>query len=207
MPSLDPETLPQQDRYRLMISAIVPRPIAWVTTLFPDGTVNAAPFSYFNGVSSTPPLVSVAVGRRGRVPAGVSRKKDTVANLERTGECVVNLVPAPAARAMVDSSVVSEVARNGLATVPSETVAVPGLAEARVRMECRVHTMLDLPEAFTTLVVARVIRFRFAEGVLGPDGLVDLRALDPVGRLGGESYCRVTEVMQVPRPVTGGQAG
>ena len=203
MPSIDPDTLSAKDRYRLMISAIVPRPIAWVTTLFPDGTVNAAPFSYFNGVSSSPPLVSVAVGRRGRVPEGVARKKDTVANLERAGELVVNLVSAPAARAMVDSSVVSEVSRNGLALVASEAVAVPGLADARVRMECRVHALLDLPEANTTLVVARVLRFRVAEGVLGKDGLVDLSALDPVGRLGGESYCRVTGVMEVPRPAAG----
>lgn len=200
MTSLDPDTLSAADRYRLMISAIVPRPIAWVTTLFPDGSVNAAPFSYFNGVSSTPPLVSVAVGRRGRVPEGVSRKKDTVANLERTGELVVNLVSGPAAEAMVSSSVVSEVARNGLATVPSEAVAVPGLAAARVRMEARVHALLDLPEAHVTLVVARVLRFRFADGVLDARGLVDLAALDPVARLGGEEYGRVADVRAIPRP-------
>jgi flavin reductase (DIM6/NTAB) family NADH-FMN oxidoreductase RutF len=183
-----------------MISSIVPRPIAWVTTLFPDGSVNAAPFSYFNGVSSTPPLVSVAVGRRGRVPEGIPGKKDTVSNLERQGELVVNLVPAHAAAAMVHSSVVSEVARNGLALVPSGTVAVPGLAVARLRLECRVHALLDLAEANSTLVVARVLRFVAEDGVLGPDGLADLRALDPLGRLGGEDYCRVTEVLTVPRP-------
>ncbi len=204
MPSIDPDALDASGRYRLMISAIVPRPIAWVTTLFPDGSVNAAPFSYFNGVSSSPPLVSVAVGRRGRIPEGVSRKKDTVANLERTGELVVNLVSGPAAGAMVASSVVSEVARNGLETVPSETVAVPGLAAARVRMEARIHALLDLPEAHTTIVVARVLRFRVAEGVLDARGLVDLAALDPVGRLGGEDYGRVTEVRTIPRPDAGG---
>ena len=200
MPSIDPDALTATDRYRLMISAIVPRPIAWVTTLFSDGSVNAAPFSYFNGVSSTPPLVSIAVGRRGRVPEGVSRKKDTVANIERTGELVVNLVSGPAAEAMVASSVVSEVRRNGLATEPSDTVAVPGLAVARVRMEARVHALLDLPEAHTTLVVARVLRFRVAEGILDARGLVDLPALDPVARLGGEDYGRVAEVRAIPRP-------
>jgi flavin reductase (DIM6/NTAB) family NADH-FMN oxidoreductase RutF len=199
MPTIDPDALSPKERYRLMISALVPRPIAWVTTLFPDGSVNAAPFSYFNGVSSTPPLVSVAVGRRGRVPAGVSPKKDTVANVERTGELVVNLVSGPAARDMVASSVVSECARNGLALVPSGTVAVPGLAAARLRLEARLHALLDLPEASTSLVIARVLRIVAADGVIGPGGLVDLRALDPVGRLGGEDYCRVVDVITIPR--------
>ena len=203
MPSIDPQSLSPADRYRLMISAIVPRPIAWVTSLFPDGSVNAAPFSYFNGVSSSPPLVSVAVGGRGRVPEGVSRRKDTAVNIERTGELVVNLVSVEAAVPMVGSSAVSEVARNGLATVPSETVAVPGLALARVRFECRVHTLLDLPESRTTLVIARVLRLVAAEGGLGADGLVDLAALDPLGRLGGEAYCGVREPFTVARPRAG----
>jgi len=200
MPSIDPDALSPSDRYRLMISAIVPRPIAWVTTLFPDGSMNAAPFSYFNGVSSTPPLVSVAVGPRGRVPEGVSRVKDTAANAARTGELVVNLVSHPLREAMVASSVTSEVASNGLATVPSEAVAVPGLRDARFRMECRVHRLVEIEEAGTTLVLARVLRFHAAEGVLGADGLVDVRALDPVGRLGGESYCRLGDLMEIPRP-------
>lgn len=191
MASIDPLSLTPADRYRLMISAIVPRPIAWVTTLFPDGRVNAAPFSYFNGVSSTPPLVSVAVGRRGRVPEGVSRKKDTLANIEHRGELVVNLVSRPAGEAMVASSVTSEVEANGLATVPSESVAVPGLALARVRLECTVHTLLDLPEAHTSLVIARVLRVVADDGILDGDGLVDLAALDPLGRLGGETYTAV----------------
>lgn len=204
MPAIDPDALSPKDRYRLMISALVPRPIAWVTTLFPDGSANAAPFSYFNGVSSTPPLVSVAVGRRGRVPAGVATKKDTVANIERTGELVVNLVSGPAAREMVASSVVSECARNGLALVPSETVAVPGLAAARLRLEARLHALLDLPEAGTSLVIARVLRVVAAEGVIGKDGLVDLEALDPVGRLGGEEYCRIGEVLSIPRELPAG---
>ena len=200
MPSIDPSTLSHGDRYRLMISAVVPRPIAWVTTLFPDGSVNAAPFSYFNGVSSTPPLVSVAVGPRGKVPEGISRTKDTAANAERTGELVINLVSGPAARAMVASSVTSEVARNGLATVPSEIVAVPGLRDARVRLECQVHRLVPIEEAGTTLILARVLRLVAAEGVLGRDGLVDVSALDPVARLGGESYCALRDPFDIPRP-------
>ena len=200
MPDIDLDALSHGDRYRLMISAVVPRPIAWVTTLFPDGSVNAAPFSYFNGVSSTPPLVSVAVGPRGKVPEGVSRVKDTAANAARTGELVVNLVSFPARREMVASSVTSEVARNGLAVTPSGTVAVPGLRDARLRLECRVHRLVEIEEAGTTILIARVQRMVAAEGVLGADGLVDLRALDPLGRLGGESYCRVAEPFEVPRP-------
>lgn len=182
-----------------MISAIVPRPIAWVTTLFPDGSVNAAPFSYFNGVSSTPPLVSVAVGPRGKVPAGVSPRKDTAANAERAGELVVNLVSGPAAEAMVASSGVSEIARNGLVTVPSESVRVPGLAMARVRLECRVHRIVEIEEAGTSLILARVLRLVAADGVLGPDGFVRLEALDPVARLGGQDYGSVASVRTIAR--------
>jgi len=177
----------------------VPRPIAWVTTLFPDGSVNAAPFSYFNGVSSTPPIVSVAVGARGRVPEGVSRRKDTAANAEREGELVVNLVSGPAAEIMVGSSAVSEVARNGLATVPSEAVRVPGLEAARVRLECRVHRIVEIEEAGTSLILARVVRIAAADGVLGPDGFVRLEALDPVARLGGEQYGSVASVRTIGR--------
>jgi flavin reductase (DIM6/NTAB) family NADH-FMN oxidoreductase RutF len=199
VPDLDPDALSPAERYRLLISAVVPRPIAWVTTLFPDGSVNAAPFSFFNGVSSSPPVVSVAVGPRGRVPAGVSPRKDTVANAGRTGELVVNLVPAAAAAAMVASSGVSECARNGLALVPSGSVAVPGLAASPFRMECRLRNLVEVEEAGTTLILARVLRFVAADGVLGPDGLVDLRALDPLARLGGESYARVGEPFRVPR--------
>jgi flavin reductase (DIM6/NTAB) family NADH-FMN oxidoreductase RutF len=199
MPSIDPDALSHADRYRLMISAIVPRPIAWVTTLFPDGSVNAAPFSYFNGVSSTPPIVSVAVGARGRVPEGVSRRKDTAANAEREGELVVNLVSGPAAEIMVGSSAVSEVARNGLATVSSAAVRVPGLEAARVRLECRVHRIVEIEEAGTSLILARVVRIAAADGVLGPDGSVRLEALDPVARLGGEQYGSVASVRTIGR--------
>lgn len=197
MPSIDPDTLDPAGRYRLMISAIVPRPIAWVSTRFPDGRVNAAPFSYFNGISSTPPLVSFAAGRRSRVPDDVAKKKDTIANIERWGDFVINLVSGPAAPAMVRSSQVSEVAENGLETVASETVETPGLAVARVRLECTLHAQLDLPEAFTTLVIGRVRRLVAADGVLGEDGLVDLAALDPVGRLGGSDYCAVGEPITI----------
>ena len=182
-----------------MISAIVPRPIAWVTTLFPDGSVNAAPFSYFNGVSSTPPIVSVAVGPRGKVPEGVSKRKDTAENAGREGELVVNLVSGPAAEAMVASSGVSEVARNGLRTVPSDAVRTPGLADARVRLECRLHRVVEIEEAGTSLILARVVRIHAADGVLGPDGLVRIEALDPVARLGGETYGSVASVRTIAR--------
>ncbi len=195
MTSIDPAALSPRDRYRLMISAIVPRPIAWVTTLFPDGRVNAAPFSYFNGVSSTPPIVSIAVGRKGRK----GEKKDTLRNIEATGELVVNVVSHPSLRAMVASSGDSDAGRSGLRTVPSESVAVPGLADARVRFECKLHALLDLPEASATLVLARVLRIRADDAVLR-GGLVDPRALDPVARLGGDSYARIGDIVDVPRP-------
>jgi flavin reductase (DIM6/NTAB) family NADH-FMN oxidoreductase RutF len=200
MPFTDPEALDARGRYLLMISAVVPRPIAWVTTLFPDGSANAAPFSYFSGVSSTPPVVSVAVGHRVAPGEGW---KDTARNARDRGAFVVNMVPFDAAPAMVASSGVSEVDRNGLALVPSRSVEVPGLAAARLRLECRLHSLVEVEGARTTLILGRVTGIATEEGMLRPDGTADLAALDPVGRLGGETYCRVREPFVVPRPRRG----
>jgi flavin reductase (DIM6/NTAB) family NADH-FMN oxidoreductase RutF len=195
---VDPEHLDPKARYRLMISAIVPRPIAWVTTLSRDGVVNAAPFSFFSGISATPPLLAVFVGnRRDGTP------KDTLRNAAATLEMVVNVVPHTLAREMVASSEdlppgVSEVEKLGLATAPSSLVAPPRLAGCPVNMECRVAQVV--PFGGTSMLVGSILRIHVRDDLL-KDGTVDFGGLRPVGRLGGWRYLDpVGGVFTIPPP-------
>jgi flavin reductase (DIM6/NTAB) family NADH-FMN oxidoreductase RutF len=195
---LDPEGLTAPDRYRMLISAIVPRPIAWVTTVSPGGVVNAAPYSFFNGICSTPPLLAVCIGRRRD-----GSEKDTLRNARDTGEMVVNVAPRDLAREMVATSEefppeVSEPEVVGLALAASEVVKPPRLAGSPVNLECRVEQLL--PFEGTTMVVGRVLRVHVRDD-LWVKGQVDFDALCPVGRLGGTSYLDpVTGRFEIPRP-------
>jgi flavin reductase (DIM6/NTAB) family NADH-FMN oxidoreductase RutF len=182
---IDPEDLTKPERYKLMTSVVLPRPIAWVTTLFPDGKVNAAPFSFFNGISSSPPLIQVCIGkRRDGTP------KDTFANALREGEFVVNVVTRDLAEAMVATSAsldpgVSEMEEVGLAPAPSETIRTPGIAETPVRFECTLDRSIDF--GGTSMIVGRVRRFHVDDAVYG-EGAARFDRLRPVGRLGGLAY-------------------
>ena len=183
---IDPGGLTAPERYFLMTSGIVPRPIAWVTTRFEDGGVNAAPFSFFNGISSSPPLLMVAVGsRRDGTP------KDTLANAQATGEMVVNVVPRDQAETMVATSRdpgpgVSEVEELGLELADSSVIATPRLAVSPVAFECGVERTIDF--GGTTMIVGAVVSVHVADEVAASDGTVDFAKLRPVGRLGGTGY-------------------
>ncbi len=192
---LDPSTLDRREAYQLLISAILPRPIAFVTTRGPAGNVNLAPFSYFNGVSSVPPIVSIAVGstKRGR--------KDTWVNAERTGEFVVNVVVEALMDAVIAAAVehppeVSELELAGLRPAPSVRVQTPGVLESPVRMECRVERIVEVEG--TGLILGRVLHVHADDRVVTA-GLVDPRKAALVGRLGGDSYCRMGEIFERKR--------
>jgi flavin reductase (DIM6/NTAB) family NADH-FMN oxidoreductase RutF len=193
---VDPDGLTSRERYRLLISALVPRPIAWVTTLSENGGVNAAPFSFFGGISASPPLVAVSVGRR---PDGTP--KDTLANARRTGQMVVNMVPYDLREEMVRSSRpyppgVSEVEQVGLETAESQVVAPPRLAASPVNLECEVERTIDF--GGTTMIVGRVVRFHLRDDVV-ENGLVAFEKLRPLGRLGGIEYLDHLEgVVEIP---------
>lgn len=201
MKTVDPGDLAPQDVYRLMISAIVPRPIALVSTLGPDGVRNVAPFSFFSGVSSRPPLLSIAIG------AGRSGEKDTLRNIRATREFVVNVVSEPLAAAMVASSGdyppdVDEFEVAGLTPVPSDKVRCPRVGESPVQAECVLAQLVEQPGGSdATLVIGRVLRFHVARAVLDrASGTVDPRLLRPVGRLGGDLYATLEEPFALPRP-------
>lgn len=193
---LDPAVVPGPEMYRFLISVVVPRPIAFVSTRGADGAVNLAPFSYFNSISSVPPLVGIAIVDR------PGDDKDTLRNVRETGEFVVNLVCEPMLPAMARTAGewprgTSEFEISGLSPSPSERVAPPGVAESPVQLECRLHR--EIPLGNSILVVGEVVLARVSDEVL-TEGRVDPLKLKPVGRLGGEYYSLLREVVKENRP-------
>jgi flavin reductase (DIM6/NTAB) family NADH-FMN oxidoreductase RutF len=195
---IDPVELSPREAYSLLISAIVPRPIAWVSTLSPSGQPNLAPFSFFTGLTSNPPTLAVAIGRRRGQP------KDTASNIEARGEFVVNLVTADLARSMVLTSgdfppEVNEFEEASLTPLESERVAPPRVKESPVQMECRLEQILSVGRAETSLVIGEVLLFHIDDAFWsGTD--VEIADLKPVGRLGQNLYAAISETWEIPRP-------
>jgi flavin reductase (DIM6/NTAB) family NADH-FMN oxidoreductase RutF len=199
---IDLNRLSTRERYAWMIGTILPRPIAFVSTISPEGVVNLAPFSYFNGVSSTPPVLSVAVGpKRGGV------QKDTVRNVEATGELVVNVVTEAFGEAMVKTAAdwppeVSEFTVSGLTPIASKIVRPPRVGESPVSFECRVARIVRVgDEGFeTTIILAEVVLLHVADDVLR-NGMPDAEKIRPLARLGGDLYAGIGPVRAIPRHV------
>lgn len=195
---LNPDEMSPIERYHFMTSALVPRPIAWVTTCEPNGKVNAAPYSFFAGISSSPPLLGVCVGRRRD-----GSSKDTLRNAKEEGEMVVNMCPFDLRDQMVGCSKdfppgVSEIEKLRIETAPSETVEPPRIVGAKVSFECSVERIIEF--GGTSMIVGRVLRFVAADDVL-EDGRVSFGKLRPLGRLGGLEYLDLEEgVLEIPRP-------
>jgi flavin reductase (DIM6/NTAB) family NADH-FMN oxidoreductase RutF len=192
----DPGTLAPREAYRFLISCVAPRPIAFVTTLSPGGTVNLAPFSFFNGVSSEPPIVSIAVSTKRD-----GSRKDTWANAEATGEFVVNVVVPELMDGVVASArelprETSELELTGLPHLPSTRVKPPRLAASPAALECRVHQILDVEG--TGLILGRVV-WAHVRDEAWKDGALDPLKVTFVGRMGGDGYCRTTDRFERPR--------
>jgi len=193
---LDPGTVAPGDFYRFMISVVVPRPIAFVSTMDAEGRLNVAPFSYFNAITNQPPLLGISINRRRGGP------KDTFRNIEHTKEFVVNTVDEALGERMVQTSGewpedVDEFRLAGLTPVPSDLVKPPRVGESPVSMECRLHRVIELGASF--FVVGEILRAHVRDDVL-TDGRVDIAKLHPLGRLGGDGYSVVREVIHMPRP-------
>jgi len=197
---LDPSSVPERQAYRLMISAFIPRPIALVSTVSRSGIDNCAPFSYSMGVSSHPMILGVSIGERD------GRAKDTARNIFDTREFVVNLVTESIAEKMNIASGdyagdVSEFDEAGLTRAPSEVVRPPRIADSPVNFECRLIRAVRVAD--NTVFFGGVVRLHVDDQVL-TDGIVDVRKLHAIGRLGGPQYCRMQDVFEMIRPrVTG----
>ena len=193
---LDPASVSPGAFYQFMISVVVPRPIAFVSTLSTDGLLNVAPFSYFNAITNQPPLLGISINRRGGEP------KDTLRNIEGTGEFVVNTVDEALGLRMVQASGdwpddVDEFQLAGLTPVPSDLIKPARVGESPVSMECRLHTIIELGATF--FVVGEILRAHVKDDVL-THGRVDIAKLRPLGRLGGDGYSVVRDVVHMPRP-------
>jgi flavin reductase (DIM6/NTAB) family NADH-FMN oxidoreductase RutF len=214
---LDAATLSTSEAYRLMTDIVAPRPIAWVSTLDERGRPNLAPFSYFQAVCSRPAMVMLAISHRAD-----GRPKDTLANVLARRELTISHVSEPLVAAMNTTSAdfppeVDEWEAAGepggrLPSLPSAVVAPPRVAAARAAMECRMVHAIPLGQGprgapSTTLVLAEVLVFWIASGLLQRDERGRLVPIDPaalaaVGRLGGMAYARTRDTIELPRPGT-----
>lgn len=194
-------TLKPADAYKLMVSTIVPRPIAWVVTQGADGAVNAAPYSFFNAVSGDPPLVVIGIGGRDD-----GRAKDTAANIRQSGQFVVNLVNEAMVEPMVVTAVdfetgVEELKQAGLTTVPSVLIAPPRIAESPVAFECELFQTIALPGR-RDLVLGRIVMMHIDDSAMLDVArhYVDTPALKLVGRMhGGGWYAKTGDRFEVKR--------
>lgn len=201
---LNADRLRTRDKHHLMTSTILPRPIAWVTSQDGDGRLNLAPFSFFNGVSAKPPIVSISVSKRRG-----GELKDTRRNIEATKECVIHVVDEAHAHQMVETSGdfppdKNEAEMVALKTSPGEHVKVPRLTDALVAMECRLVDVYEPPGGHVGLLLLEILAWHVRDGLIpevdGSPMRVDVHRLRPVGRLGGSEYCPVREVFKMHPP-------
>lgn len=197
----DMEALPAHDRYKILTATIVPRPIAWVTTLSRAGIVNAAPFSFFNMMGNDPPIVAIGI-----MPQD-GRLKDTAANILDTGEFVVNLVAEANAEAMNETCIdappeIDELALAGLTPLASHAVAPPRIGEAPVALECKVLTSL-VTGPLQTIVIGRVLNAHIDDRFVidAERCYIDTPGLQLIARLHASGgYLRSTDLFQMERP-------
>jgi len=199
---LDAREIGSRDAYRLLIGTVVPRPIAWVSTVSADGVGNLAPFSFFNAVSSSPPMVVISVGNRDGQP------KDTARNAREVPEFVLNIVTEDVAEAMNETSAelsfdADELSLASLTPLPSTLVRPVRVAESPIHIECRVEQLIPIgrgPEG-NTLILGEVLAYHIREDVYDAERKrIRLDRLHAVGRLAGDGYCRTNDQFELIRP-------
>ena len=189
------EELTTEQIYRLMTGLIVPRPIAWVTTLSPAGKVNLAPFSAFTFLSTQPPMIGISIAQRQGGP------KDTARNIDANGEFVVNIATEDLAGFVHGSSRelpgdTSETELLGIGVAPSCAVSVPRLAIVPAAMECRLERTIEFGDLRALPVVGRILRFHVRDDLLG-DGKIPTDRLRPLTRIAGPRYAKIGEILEM----------
>ncbi|MFA5542606.1 MAG: flavin reductase family protein [Bacilli bacterium] len=196
MISLNPNTISDLDSKKILNGAIIPRPVAFVTSSHDNATLNGAPFSYFNIVSSTPPLIMIAVNRRD------NKMKDTAINILETEEFVVHLIDEDNlgninATAESLSIKESEVLKHGLTPVESTIVQTRGIKESKVRFECVLEKYIELEN--TDMFIGRVVFYHLEESIY-KNGKIQLDKYNVVGRLSGSNYSTIGKIIEIERP-------
>ncbi len=195
---IDPQTLASTAVYKLVISSVVPRPIAWVSTVDAAGVNNLAPFSYFMAITHAPPTIAFSSSPRD------GEKKDTLRNVEAMGEFVVNICDDDRAEQMNLSSgeyppAVDEFAVARLTAVPGVKVKAPRVLEAPINMECRLVRVVPVGPA--SLVIGEVVQWHVRDDIYDPaTGRLDMHKLKPLGRLTGNLYSHIHDIFEMKRP-------
>jgi flavin reductase (DIM6/NTAB) family NADH-FMN oxidoreductase RutF len=199
--AFDLSQLSKADTYKLLASTVLPRPIAWITTVDTEGRVNAAPFSFFNVISSDPPLMAVSF-------SGASDRegKDTLTNIRASGELVVNMVPEELAEAMNITATdaprgTDELALAGVATVPSAHVRPPRIAGSPVSYECRTFQIIE-PGGSSTILLARAVAIHIRHDAFEDEARlhIDPAKMRMIGRMhGAGGYCTTRDIFTIDR--------
>ena len=199
--SIDPTAMTERENYKFLIGSIIPRPIAFVTSLSKENVLNGAPFSYFNIVSSNPPMISLSIGR----PKG--RQKDTARNIIDSKEFVVHVVDEQNVEQVNKTAAnlppeQSEIELAHLTPIESVVISVPGIKESNVRMECVLVQSLELgggEDPSCDLIIGRVVQYHIAPE-LYENGRINPRGLAAVSRLAGHDYAKIGEIFSIERP-------
>ncbi|PYV46044.1 MAG: flavin reductase family protein [Acidobacteria bacterium] len=202
---INPEEHDYRNIYKLMVGLIVPRPIAFVSSISPEGIRNLAPFSFFTGISANPPVICFCP----MIRLSDGSRKDTLENIEATKEFVVNVVSEEFAQKMNTCSIefppeVDEFEKSRLTPIPSALVKPPRLKESRINMECKLLQIIHVSskQLGGSIVLGEVLRFHVADD-LYEDYKIDPDKLKPIGRMGGSAYIRTTDRFDMARPKTG----
>jgi flavin reductase (DIM6/NTAB) family NADH-FMN oxidoreductase RutF len=189
--------------YKILIGSIVPRPIGWISTINEKGQPNLAPFSFFNAVCANPPTVLFCP----MIRSIDGQKKDTLQNVRATGEFVVNIVSGDLVTKMNASSIeapseLNEFEYAGLTPEPSRMIRPPRVKESPIHFECKLNQIVEISNepGGASVVIGTVIHLHIDESVLIGEDKINLSVLKPVGRLAGNSYVRVTDVIEMERP-------
>ncbi len=203
--ALDLQEMSGGAAYHLMTAMIVPRPVALVSSLHADGGVNVAPYSFFNGICSSPPLLSVAVIRKPGDAPPEERMKDTAANIRREREFVVNICRPSMARAVQEAGTdqpptVSEAELTGMELLPSKHLRVPRVANCPVQLECRLEQVIELGDSPTDLAIGRIVEAHALDELFDDRGRLQVDRLDPLARLSAGAFSGIEESFRFKPP-------
>lgn len=202
MKSINPKDNGERDNYKLLIGTIIPRPIAFVTTKSDEGVINGAPFSYFNIVSSNPPLISISISRKN------GQLKDTARNIYQSGEFVVHIVDQENVKQINETAASlppneSELEIANFTQVRSDLINVPGILESKVRFECKLVKAIPLKDEEnpgSDLIIGEIVLFHIDESIYEENGRIHIEKLGAVSRLAGTDYATIGDIFSIERP-------
>lgn len=200
----DPNT-DQKLLYKIMAGCIVPRPIGFISTVSKEGIYNAAPFSFFNGISDVPPMVCLSICTNAFTDGS---RKDTLRNILDTGDFVANVVSEDIIHAEDNCAKpfppeVDEIAVSGLTAAPSKLVKSPRIVESPANLECRLTQFIPLPRSTYSLVIGEVVYIHIRKDVVSPEGRIDPTRLRAIGRMAGFTYARTTDRFDIEANIPG----